>query len=130
MTAGHRIAYAVSIDQAKHTAIRTTQKVYWGDTTIMNSLLTITRPLFPAEIENEATAAPRYEVQPGHILTLHPENQLMRVRSGSAWVSWKAMNVPLEKGGRWIFTQDEFPAVILAQGYQPLVFELHAISTD
>lgn len=95
----------------------------------MNASLTITRRMFTTGSQSEAAVPTRYEVVPGENLTLRPENQLMRILSGSAWVSWKAMNVPLEKGGRWIFTQDEFPAVILAQGNKPLVFELHSIPT-
>jgi hypothetical protein len=93
----------------------------------MNASLTITRRLFTTGSQSEAAAPSHYEVRPGENLTLHPENQLMRVVSGSAWVSWKAMNIPLEKGGRWIFTQDEFPAVIMAQGNTPLIFELYNI---
>lgn len=93
----------------------------------MNASLTITHRLFTTGSQSKAVAPTRYEVGTGETLTLRPENQLMRIVSGSAWVSWKAINIPLEKGGRWIFTQDEFPAVILAQGNTPLIFELYTI---
>lgn len=143
MTLGRTFGYSESIDTTKDISSQKTHlgnimnalyaqadSLELGETT-MNFALPTTRRILITSQTTEASAAPtRYEVPSGETITLQPKNQLMRIVSGSAWISWKAMNIPLIKEGRWFFTQDNFPAVILAQGESPLVFERHTVSSE
>jgi quercetin dioxygenase-like cupin family protein len=63
-------------------------------------------------------------VNPGEVYHLHKQAQVVRVLSGSAWITFDMKDIVLRKGRNVYLPASEFPTLLSAVGQSPVVFEI------
>jgi len=64
------------------------------------------------------------QVNPGDVYRLNTAAQMIRILSGSAWITYDGKDVVLRKGRNVYLPATTFPALLSASGKAPVVFEV------
>lgn len=71
----------------------------------------------------EQLSQSKIELMKGYVRTEKRESQLLRVVSGTAWVSMDGKDLILNPGEELKLSRGEYKAVVSATGNEPLVYE-------